>query len=115
MWEQAIPIAISLISVTAICVVFVMAIRVQTSVLSTRLDGQDTIIKEIKDEIKSLSGVVVSIAVQNQRLDHFEQRQVLGGKRVDEIERRLNVWTERWWAAKPNIPPMSEGGPGVIG
>ena len=49
---------------------------------------------DFKMEMKKLTEVVTQQALQNNRMDYIEDRQMSQGKRLDETEKRLNLYAD---------------------
>jgi hypothetical protein len=52
-------------------------------------------IVEMKTELKKLADVVIAQALQDQRIRAIEERQILGGRRMDELQTRLNRYVDK--------------------
>lgn len=75
------------------------AILYRMGVMTSRFEQiglqQAAEIKELKVNVKELSGVLVTLAQTNGRIDRMEERQLAQGKRVDETVSRLNSVIDR--------------------
>lgn len=49
---------------------------------------------DFKLEIKKLAEVVTQQALDNRRMDYIEERQMSQGQRLDETEKRLNLYAD---------------------
>lgn len=59
-------------------------------------------IQELKKGIEALSSVLVTLAQQSGRIDRIEDRQMAEGRRVDEINSRLNTYVNGHFG-KPSV------------
>lgn len=50
---------------------------------------------EMKQQLKSLVDVVVAQALQGERIRQMEQRELLTGKRIDEVQTRVNRYLDK--------------------
>lgn len=73
---------------------FIWALKGDARVLAQRLSSQDDVLREMKDEVKKIGEVLITLATQNVRLQTIEERQLAQGKRLDDSERRLNAWLD---------------------
>lgn len=74
----------SIISTVAIGIGFVWAIRANTMVLTTRLDGVDRQIAAVEKDVKKMTDVMLMLSEQSGRLNLLDERQTQTRKSVDE-------------------------------
>ena len=74
--------------------VYIVNGRNAAKILAARLETVDASIIDFKHEISKLTDVLVAQAVQGKRQDNAEERIMAQGKRIDEMEKRLNLYAD---------------------
>jgi len=64
-----------------------VAIKVDNSVLKTRMNMVDK-------ELAKMGNVLVTLAEAKGRMDRMDDRQVMTGARLDELAKRVNEWMD---------------------
>ena len=83
-WNQIVT---ALVTTVPVAVGFVWAIKSDTKVLKVRLDTVDS-------KLDKMDGVLVGLAETKGRQDLSDERQLMAGKRLDELATRFNEWVD---------------------
>lgn len=75
-------------------IAFVYSIKSDTKIADLKYTMIATTMDDFKIEIKKLSDVVTQQALDNKRMDYIEDRQMSQGRRLDETEKRLNLYAD---------------------
>lgn len=74
--------------------VFALSIKGDTRVHEARFDSMSEQQREIREELKKLSEVLIKLAVQDGRIKAAEDRIAAQGLRLDETSGRLNAYID---------------------
>ena len=74
--------------------VYIVNGRNAAKILATRLEVVDASLMDFKHEISKLTDVLIAQAIQGKRQDNAEERIMAQGKRIDEVEKRLNLYAD---------------------
>lgn len=75
-------------------VAFLYTIKADTKIADLKYTIIAASIDDFKMEMKQLAGVVTQQALDSRRMDYMEERQMSQGKRLDEAEKRLNLYSD---------------------
>lgn len=78
----------SIFTAIPIGVGFVWAIKSDTKVLRSRMDGVDR-------QLEKMDNVLVVLAENKGRMERMDDRAVLQGSRIDDLTKRFNQWADR--------------------
>lgn len=79
---------------------YIVSNRYTAKLLGVRLGVLDATMEDFKREIKALAVVITQQALQDQRITTQDDRLLHEGKRVDELERRVNQLNEHYTASE---------------
>jgi hypothetical protein len=71
---------------------YVVNVRNASSLIGVRLQSIDSIVGELRMEVKKLQDVTIAQALQDQRVSIMEERELATGKRLDELKRDVDRW-----------------------
>lgn len=74
--------------------------RITGKLLAIRLESVDASLEDFKLEVKKLADIITKQALQDQRISLQDDRLLHEGKRVDELERRVNLVFEQYAASE---------------
>lgn len=66
---------------------YIVNIRAAAKLIGVRLTAIDVAMTDFKSELKKLQEVIVTQALQSQRIDMIDERNLATGKRVDELQK----------------------------
>jgi hypothetical protein len=92
-WKISFDTVLTVGSFLVFITLYISNIRTSTKVLSLRFETIDASIEDFRNDIKKLQEVIITQALQNQRLNNMEERNNATGKRLDEIINRFNTAT----------------------
>lgn len=93
-WTVSVDTLLTIATIIVGVTLYISNQRATAAIFDVRLQQIDASMEDFRQEIKKLGDIVVTQALQTERLNHMEERGVATGKRLDELTRRFDLFLD---------------------
>jgi len=81
---------LTIASLIVIVTIYILTVKQTTAILGVRLKSFGERMENVEVELKKLTEVLINQALLGGRIDRVEDRQLAEGRRLDELQTRIN-------------------------